>query len=212
MKANKRGFTLIEILIALAIFAVVAAIASKGLAIAIKNNERLNENFKELSELQRAFILIKRDINQAIARPIRKVDGNLVPAFFAPKLTYFEFTHAGFINPGDIELRSTLERVAYSLNDKQQLVRINWRVLDRVDTTKPEERVLLNNVEQLNISYLDINKKWQTQWAPTNRNAWNAPILTLLPRAVLLHITLTDKTKINWTLRIPGAGFVKLPT
>ncbi len=67
----QRGFTLIEILIAMAIFTLIGLASTALLTTVIDSNGISEERFNKLQLLQRAMVTIERDVQQAIARPVR---------------------------------------------------------------------------------------------------------------------------------------------
>lgn len=80
MRAPSRGFTLIEVLIALAITAFVAAVAYRSLSAAMLGVERTRATADRTYEINRAWMIISRDLNQFVARPIRDEFGQEEPA------------------------------------------------------------------------------------------------------------------------------------
>ncbi|EDN71908.1 outer membrane secretion protein W [Beggiatoa sp. SS] len=63
--------------------------------------------------------------------------------------------------------RSSLQRVAYHLEDKT-LWRSYWRVLDRAQDAQPIRMGLLNEVNEIQLRYLDEHLRWHEQWPPLN--------------------------------------------
>ena len=68
---KQRGFTLIEILIAMAIFTLIGLASTGLLTTVIDSNDLSSERFEKLQQLQRAMVIIERDIQQAVPRPVR---------------------------------------------------------------------------------------------------------------------------------------------
>src|ERR1700722_15846954 len=133
--ALQRGFTLVELLVVLSIFAILALIASAGLFAMVSANKSMQANSARLAQLQVAMILIERDIQQAIYRSILDEIGSEGGPLIENE-DCLELTHAGIANPLAQNNRSTLQRVAY-LKIKTQLIRQTWPALDRVATTLP---------------------------------------------------------------------------
>lgn len=143
------GFTLLELLIALFILAIVGAIISSGLHIVVTAQERINTKVAALGKLQLAMMIMERDIQQMIDQPVLDETGKTLPSLFI--ITHgVEFSRAGFVNPFDTYQRSTLQRVAY-IQDGTNLVRITWDALERPPKSQPENQVLLNNVKSFHI-------------------------------------------------------------
>jgi len=185
---SRKGFTLIEVLLALFIFAVMATIAATGLSTILKSRDRANANAERLQRLQIAMVIMQRDFEQMLDRPVIDGQGNRLSPVLAPRPEYIEFTRAGFVNPLMVFDRSSLQRVAYEYQDNK-LIRITWPVLDRAPDTKSLSRTLLNDVTSMKIRYLSENNEFYSTWPPENDIA--APLKSPLPKAV--EITLTIK-------------------
>lgn len=76
-----KGFTLLELLIALSIFSVMATMAYGGLKLVIDGNHQLEQAAASLSSLQRAFLFLQQDIEQAVSRGVRDELGTQESAF-----------------------------------------------------------------------------------------------------------------------------------
>ena len=84
--AVQRGFTLLELLVAIAIFAVIAAIAMGGYVELQKQNEHTQDTLARVSEIQRAVQMITQDLEQLEPRPVREPIGDgRAPAFVVEK-------------------------------------------------------------------------------------------------------------------------------
>lgn len=176
--STQRGFTLIEILIALAILAIVSVIAVTGLESVLQTRTRINQQSAALAQLQLAVLLIERDIAQTVNRSILDEQGHTQPSLIGDEHT-LEFTHGGYANPLGTEARSTLQRVQYQFQ-QHQLWRIAWPVLDRVMNDSTNKRLLLNNISELHWFYYDAHQHRYTTWPPPAQKT------TLLPRAIEL--------------------------
>jgi general secretion pathway protein J len=157
------GFTLVEVLIALAITAFVSMIAYTGLSTVMTGVERLRENSTQTYEVNRAFMILSRDLRQFTARPVRDEFGELEPAFTGGELARFSlsFTRTGWHNPNN-HPRSTLQRVNYRL-DEEALWRDTYPVLDRAADTEPDSVRLLEGVESLQLKFLGSLEALQIQ-------------------------------------------------
>ncbi len=194
------GFTLLELLIALAIFAVLSTLAYGSLRSALLNRELSQERTEQLARLQLAFLFIGRDLEQVVNRPIRDTYGDLQPALFTPQQRYrLEFTRAGWNNPAQ-RRRSTLQRVAYSL-EEGRLTRHSWWMLDRTDEKPTFSQPLLDDVKELELRFLDHGLKWSREW----------PLLSIdeekpqpaLPLAVEVIIELPEWGRIRRLFQLP---------
>jgi len=181
------GFSLVELLVALAVFATMAALAYGGLGSIVRTRGELAHQQARLRALMRSVALLERDLRQAAVRPVRGNDGAELPAFVGTS-GRVELTRIGFANP-QAEVRSNLERVFYAL-DGATLDRGSWPVLDRAPATAPTMRTLLDGVDELRLRYLDGANRWSDRWPPLQAGAQAADVaVPPLPRAVEFRIT-----------------------
>ena len=148
------GFTLIEVLIALAITAFISAIAYSSLSTSLDAVERTRVTAQRTAEVNRAWMIISRDLRQFVARPVRDEFGQVEPALVGGAAARFalSFTRTGWHNPND-NPRSNLQRVNYRLEDGA-LWRDTYTVLDRAPDSAPQQVRLLEDVEALDLAFL----------------------------------------------------------
>ncbi|MGH8313129.1 MAG: type II secretion system minor pseudopilin GspJ [Gammaproteobacteria bacterium] len=196
MNRHAHGFTLIEILVAMVIVAVIGVLAYGGLHGLIREREQTATRMQRLRLVQQAFAIMTHDFSQLEPRPVRDpLGGTPLAAFLStpqnqPPLV---FTRGGWSNPL-ADVRSTEERVAYQL-DNDQLLRLSWPELDVPAQTEPVRQVLLADVTQFDLRFMDSSGTWQNQWPPLNVN--NAAYLVQLPRAVEIDVTLKGLGRIT---------------
>ena len=148
------GFTLIEVLIALAITAFVTTIAYSGLSAVISGVESTRTTATATYELNRALMILSRDLRQFTARPVRDEFGQQEPALQGGPLArhMLSFTRNGWHNPNQ-HTRSNLQRVNY-LVEEDALWRESYHVLDRVGDSKPQRVKLLDGIVELRVGFL----------------------------------------------------------
>lgn len=203
LRREASGFTLLELLIAVAVFAIMAALAYGGLSSVLRAREESTASALRLRALQQTMLLLGRDLDQALPRTIRDEYGDVKPALYGGT-DWIEFTHDGWANP-TAATRSELQRVAYTVRDKQ-LVRDSWQVLDRAPDSKPYEAPLLDKVKSLQLRYLDAAGNWQESW-PSQQSDNTSPQQQLpLPRAVEVTLELERWGTIRRLFRLPGDG------
>jgi general secretion pathway protein J len=194
MKCPCRGFTLLELLVALSIFSVIAVMAYGGLGTVLNQSALTEENAERLAVLQKTYLIMQRDIEQAVPRAIRgQFGGELAPMTGTPMFT---FTRGGWRNPLN-HPRSTLQRVGYTLEDKQ-LIRHTWTVLDRAQDSEPRHQELLTGIDSAQVRFLDEENDWKEQWPPDQ--VAEAPGL---PRAVEVTLEHERFGPITWLFQLP---------
>lgn len=196
-----RGFTLIEVLVAIAIFAILSALAYGALGQTISSSEILGERMDRLLAIQRTMQQFDQDFMQLAPRPVRKDLGdNHSPALQADLLSglAIELTRSGWSNPTALP-RGTLQRVAYVVED-DELLRYYWQVLDRTYSNDPIIVTLLDDVESLTVRYLPVNGEWLDGWPPETLGGPTE--LRSRPRAVEIILQLADEGEITRLIEV----------
>lgn len=196
------AFTLIEVLVSLAIFGVMSLLAYAALGTSLSNADLLTERMDRLQAVQRAMSMLSSDLLQAAPRPVRRELGEtMAPAVFTSLAGDFalELTRGGWGNPVGLP-RGTLQRAAYRLED-DELVRYHWNVLDRTYANEPVAVILLDGVEGLFFRYYQDNGEWTEVWPPGGQQAETLPVRTR-PRAVEIVLTLADEGEITRLIEV----------
>jgi len=165
---KQQGFTLLELLIASIIFALMAVMAYGGLANVMDNSEVSKSALLRLKQLQQTVSILNRDFSQISQRPIRDEYGNEQGFLVAGNNidNIVEFSRGGRRSPA-VLLRSSLARVAYRV-EEDKLIRLQWPQLDRSQNTKARQTVLIDDVDSVSIRFLNQNNVWQEHWPPLN--------------------------------------------
>lgn len=201
MRQPERGFTLIEVMVALAVFGVMSMIAYSALGNTLSNADYLGSRMDRIQSIQRAMRYLSSDMMQAAPRPIRsEVGDDFLPALVSTLSSDYllELTRGGWGNPAGLP-RGTLQRVAYRLED-DELVRYHWNVVDRTYANEAFSIVLLDDVESLYFRYIDATGELSEVWPPITTGA--AIDLRSRPRAVELILTLADQGEIRRLLEV----------
>jgi general secretion pathway protein J len=159
----QRGFTLMEIMVAVSIFALIAAMTMTNLIQVGRTGEKVSAAQARLSEVQFALAYLSRDVAQLTARAVRDQYGDKQSAL---KLTEnrLAFTRGGWRNLL-AQPRSDLQRVEYLLDD-EKLVRRFWPQLDQSYEDVHVDQPLLEGVEELTIELLTAGKPRYSAWPP----------------------------------------------
>lgn len=210
---SQKGFTLVEVMVAMAITAVASVMAYYGIDSAINLSRAAEVEADYLRQTNRAFDILSRDFRHVIGRQVREPYGyNKEHAFMLDKdgERILKFSRIGWTNPEPARFqRSQLQRVEYHL-DGEKLIRSSWQMMDRYDDSKTQEIVLLDKVksfavkvmQQPDISQMNqlgsnvfINIKptsddgWLEKW-PANENLDSFTATSALPMAVEITVEL----------------------
>lgn len=190
--SSAAGFTLLELLVAMGIFAVIGAMALGGLNAVVDQTTIAREQMDRLNRLQRAVRLMSGDFSGLAPRYVRDELGTAgeTPLLADGRLFGVELrlTRGSWPNPAGLPHRGTLQRVQYRLDD-DKLIREYWPVMDHVLGEKPRSEELLSGVNEFKLLYLDSQDEWQTQWPPA-QGATTAD--GQRPRAVRILLDLED--------------------
>jgi len=188
-----RGVTLLELLVVVALLAVVSALAYGGLLQVQTSAREVDASLAKLRQVQRAVTLFERDVGSAAARPIALGLTRSASAMYGGA-DNVEFSRDGLANPTGIA-RSELQRVAYVV-EAQNLQRHTWVALDRpVADQAPKVRTVLTDVQSLSFRYLDANGVWRQQWEPDR---------AVPARAIELQLELGGIGIVRRVIRVPS--------
>ena len=186
---RQTGFTLLELLVAITVFATMSVMAYGGLRNVIDNSEASEQALNRLKDVQTGVSAISRDLTQITHRDIRDEYGNVRSYLLTPQNPdlIIEFSRNGHRNPAGL-LRSNLQRVAYQLQDNK-LYRLHWPQMDRAPGVEPYKSEILDKVNTVDFRFLDDKLNWHNQWPPLNAGAGQAtPVLS----AIEISIELAD--------------------
>lgn len=193
-KSSQHGFTLIEMVVAVAIFAVMSAMAYSGLNHTIKIGAQVGEANQRLAELQFGLAYFSRDWMQVSPRKIRNQYGDEENNIIIEDDS-ISFTRSGWSNLLQAR-RSELQRVQYLVID-DNLVRRHWRSLDQGIAEQPLATILIHDVESLEINFINSSELDIPDW-PIESSQGGSPI------ALKIDIELARMGSIRRILEIPG--------
>lgn len=197
--SRNNGFTLLEVLIAIAIFSMISISSFTIFNTVLKSDESSKIRTERVNELQRGFLLIERDLLQIAQRSIRfngeqpqenflYTDGNS----YSESESTLAFVRHGWTNPGLLLPRSNMQSVAYQLNE-ETLERLHFNFVDAVQGQEPKVRKLITEVEQLNFEFF-YKKKWQKKIVDKS-----------LPQAIAIELVTKDYGVIRREFLVPGS-------
>lgn len=200
---RQRGFTLLEILVAVAILAIMSVMAYRGVSEARVAVENAGGHMDRLREVQRAMNLLVSDFRTLAPRPIREPIGDGFRAALRRDpnaVTLVELSHAGWPN-GAGTPRGTVQRVSYRLEERT-LIRDYWTVTDPTLANVPVSRRLLTQVDRIEIRYMNSGREWVTQWPDLGSTGTVG--FRSRPMAVEITIVLTDYGELRRVVEVPG--------
>lgn len=195
---NQRGFTLVEMLVGLAIFAVIAAAGVGVMAWSADQQAAVRARMDRLGQVQRAHALLKADLSQVALRQVRSDDAGMQRNAFnaAPpgngERSLFAFVRRGWSNP-DAVSRASMQYVEYRITDGR-LERSARTMLDGAALSAPQ--VLLDDVVSVRAHFYSY-RQWSDGWI-------GGP--TALPRAVMLDMELRDLGSMRQVYVLPDEG------
>ena len=149
-----RGFTLIEVLVAMAITALISAVAYGALSSALSAAESVRSATVRSHDINQTLTVLSRDIRQVVNRSIIDQFNQPAPALSGGLLSRYPLTltRAGWHNSTGAP-RSTLQRVRWWI-EEDVLWRAHFPVLDRTPGTEPIETAMLDDVEGFEVRFL----------------------------------------------------------
>lgn len=204
MRRNQySGFTLLEILVALFVFTILAMMMTGALHTVITAQSGSERNAERLRNLQIVFVRMQRDLSQVVNRPVKTSNGQDASAFFGTPRG-FAFTHGGMA--GQANQQQVLQRAQYIFSH-QGLWRMVWDVLDQSSNSpKPNQREVLANVSEAHFEYLDNKNVFQKNWPVPGKAD------QVLPRAVKISLTISDWGTVTQLYVIPAQAVTNTPS
>ena len=198
VKHSQSGFTLLEVLIAIAIFSVVSLASFTIFDTVLRGDENSKMRSERQNELQRAFLLMERDFTQ-IAKRTMRINGEAPGSSFLQTADdsflvdeqAIAFVRNGWTNPGLLLPRSDMQSVAYRLVD-ETLERLHYNFVDAVVGQEPRIRPLISQVMSLSFEFYD-GSKWQKEWSGKT-----------LPQAIAIELETRDYGLIRRQFLVAG--------
>ncbi|MET0656907.1 MAG: type II secretion system minor pseudopilin GspJ [Steroidobacteraceae bacterium] len=200
-----RGFTLMEVLVAVAIFTVIGVMALSGYNELTNQGVLATKSTARVRQVQGAVFRMVQDFEQLEPRPVREPLGqSMEPALEAKMGTspLVMFSRAGWSNPAGVQ-HPTIQRVAYRVEDGK-LFRDYWVVMDRTQTLQPISTELLSGVKAASLRFMDMSRQWNEQWPPPGHVSAVPQFPDFRPIAVEITLELEDWGKITRIVEVAG--------
>jgi general secretion pathway protein J len=186
---RKNGFTLVEVLIAVAIFAIMSAFAYRALGSILNTRERVEQENQKWRDVSTFFARLEADFSNGVARSIRN-SSNQAQGFIGNSTLTNDsdgqvmFTRMGM--PGATGALAAPQRLGFRIK-QGVLEELVWPVLDQGPRTVPAIYPLLTGATTLTMRYLDENYAWQSSWPPLTNGP---PPTDKIPKAIEVALTL----------------------
>ncbi|MGV2949406.1 type II secretion system minor pseudopilin GspJ [Acinetobacter sp. AGC35] len=198
-----KGFTLVELMVAIAIFAVLSALSWKVFDYIVKTKDQNVIHEQRLGQLQQTYQQILRDTVQTVPLTAN-INGDIQPALVLQN-GRFNFSKTGVTNPLE-EGISPDERIEYQYRaDEQKLYRLKYRNLNQAGQDQPESSVLLSEVEQFQIIVLNPNEL--TQWPDASADLNQLEHKQRLPKGIKINLTVNG-VSYEWMFSLLNTDFL----
>jgi len=194
-----KGFTLLEVLVALVIFAILSALSYRSISALLQTRERIELETNRWREVMIFFNRFDQDVRRRVDRPVR--NGNqYLPSWYAkPSFANDSDAQLMFSIMGNPEQPGTLmdtRRIGYRLN-AGNIETLIWPALDNVAGNKPVAYPVLSQVKSLKLRYMSSQgHSWSDRWPAPNLP--DGPI----PKAVEIRVTLNTGEQLNRVINL----------
>jgi general secretion pathway protein J len=197
---NDRGMTLMELIVVLAVFGLVAILSLQALSGTLRHRDRLVEIDTKTASITTMLSLLRSDLHAAAPLLFYAPDGSIQSALVInPSQTQLEFSVSGRVDlPGEMSARTG--RVIWRYDASQgQLVRQSWPVLIPANVTSlSPELVMAEGITNIEVRTLDPNLGWIIGIDPNNTGTSST-----LPFAVNVILQTVDFGRISTLVSYP---------
>ena len=185
----QKGFTLLEILVALTIFAFVMVMASQGLNALLTFNEKSASTFTQDAKLHTVWAMITQDIIHLRARSAKDFLGGDIRAYTTELPDYdVQFIRGGV--PAFVSSPGGMQLIGYRVVD-DKLYRAVWPELDQFADSEPQETALIDGVSEIQFEQLNFVGEFENAWPPLNVGL----PLNAIPKLIRVTIRLNNNTE-----------------
>ena len=198
---RNKGFTLLEMLVAIAIFSLLTLSGRQLFMSVIDAKDITGSQLKRLREVEYTMLVLEQDFRQLVDRGVR-TDGRVsTQSVFSDGASYgtmlnsddqaIAFVRSNWRNPTQQLPRSELQRVSYRLKSNR-LERMHHHVLDPLQNVEPVNRELLDGVNSLTFRFF-YNDDWHNTLQDSGQ----------LPEGLLIEMDLQDLGMIERRFLLP---------
>lgn len=183
LRRQNRGFTLVEMLAAIMILALLALLSHRGLATVIDTRDHVQQETEKWQRVSAFVERFERDIMLAAPRPTRNATTS-VPAWLgrtdAAAGSQIEFSRFASTENMDVA-----RRLGYRLNTQGEVELWIWPTLDIAAGTEPARYPVLSGIARFEVQYLGATLNWEDSWPGPDSSSF-------LPKAVRLRLLLNS--------------------
>lgn len=186
---HESGFTLIEMLVALALTSMIAVAGSTLLIGTVRASDQLGKTTQSVSEIELAHTLMRDDFAniQILAGDAGRPDFTSAP--------FVAFVRDGWSHPVPDDNRASLLAVEYQFREGT-LIRRAWLRPDPVADTPHVDRVLATGLSRMTARYFD-GREWLPEWRAGTEG---------MPSAIELTLEYSDKDALTELFLVGGGG------
>jgi general secretion pathway protein J len=206
--SKQAGFTLIEILVAVAILGILSVGAYSVLDAGMRARVHMEQRLAELEKVQRAVGKIEQDLQRLVPRVVRNEFGDKQALLIGEsdtsgQLAQLAFTRGDWRNPAQLP-RANLQHVLYKF-ENGQLQRGHRLFLDAASNSVTILATLLEDVESFQLGFLTKDNQWLDAWGMFAQNDQ----LMELPLMVRMRLEIAPFGVIERMIPIPVTSIAK---
>ncbi|ANF81977.1 type II secretion system protein GspJ [Acinetobacter sp. NCu2D-2] len=198
------GFTLVELLVAIAIFAVLSALGWKVFDHIVMTKDQNIVHEQRLDQLQQTYQQILRDTVQLV--PLTSnLNVEIRPALVLQN-NKISFSKSGVTDPLQQGIAPD-ERVEYLYRqDEQKLYRLRYQNLNQSGREQPDSSVMLDQVERFSVEVLNPNSL--TEWPEPSANSEDLIAKQKLPRGIKINLVI-NQVEYEWLFSLLNTEFLE---
>ena len=221
---NQSGFTLLEVLIAVTITAIIGVGASQILSSAASTQSSLETRSTEIKNLQRLDLFLRKDFSQITGREVKNQYGDLDKAITNQGDNLIDFSYSGvplesFYND---RKQSNILRAGYALRSHEHeyctdaehqkdapggncLIRLHWPVLDMASDTTPIIQILIDDISEAEVAFRGLLIDTEDENNSVRSNDWQEEWPPFLANENMI----ADLVQVKVLLRTPSYGEIE---